>query len=400
MEPTSVYLHIPFCHHRCAYCDFNTYAGQESKIPAYVQALCNEITRVTGKVHAKYPIHTIFFGGGTPSLLTVDQMEKILNTLRSAFEFSSELEISLEANPGTTSKEYLSVLRKIGINRLSMGMQSAQPEELKLIQREHDFPDVIHSVEWARLAGFENINLDLLFAIPGQSLDSWRFSLERALELNIEHLSLYSLTVEEGTPLSQWVNRGLLKQTDDDLAADMMEIASERLRSANFEQYEISNWALNNGDGKNYQCQHNLQYWRNQPYFGFGAGAHGCIGGYRIANTRGISEYIHLVEAGVENEKPFPFSPTTVEITELNQTISMQETMMVGLRLTQEGVSREKFLQTYNLDMEDVFGKEIKKLTSQGLLEWINRSSSLRLTPRGRYLGNRVFMEFVGDSSL
>jgi oxygen-independent coproporphyrinogen III oxidase len=399
MELTSVYLHIPFCRHRCAYCDFNTYAGQESKIPAYVLALCDEIIQVTGKIQEKLPVHTIFFGGGTPSLLSVEQVTQILDTLKQVFEFTSDIEISLEANPGTTSKEYLSALRSIGINRLSMGMQSAQPEELKLIQREHDFPDVIRSVEWARLAGFENINLDLLFAIPGQSLDSWRFSLERALELNIEHLSLYSLTVEEGTPLAQWVNRGLLKQTDDDLAADMMEIASERLRIANFEQYEISNWALNNDNGKNYQCRHNLQYWRNQPYFGFGAGAHGCIEGYRIANARGIREYIRIVEDEKENKKPFPFSPSTVDISELNQTISMQETMMVGLRLTQEGVSRDRFLQTFNLDMVEVFGKAIEKLTSQGLLEWNNSTHNLRLTPRGRYLGNRVFLEFVGDDA-
>ncbi len=392
MEPVSVYLHIPFCRHRCAYCDFNTYAGQDEKIPVYIDALCSEINQVAGKAPEKAAVHTVFFGGGTPSLLACDQIAAVLATLREQFYLQPDAEITLEANPGTTSKEYLAGLREVGVNRLSMGMQSAQPEELRLIQREHTFEDVIHSVEWARQAGFDNVSLDLLFAIPGQTMETWRQSLELALGLKTEHLSLYSLTIEEGTPFYQWMERGLFRATDEDLAADMMEFAAARLEEAGFTQYEISNWARRSPDFR-YECRHNLQYWRNLPYFGFGAGAHGCVGGLRLANARGIAEYVRHVQKG--KEQPYPYGPATVESTALTEMVIMQETMMVGLRLTHEGVSGGAFLRRFGRDLTEVFGREIAKLVSQGLLEW--NDDRLRLTGRGRFLGNRVFLEFVGE---
>jgi oxygen-independent coproporphyrinogen-3 oxidase len=398
MENASVYLHIPFCRHRCAYCDFNTYAGQESRIPDYVRSLNDEIRQVAGKnpllASGKIPVHTVFFGGGTPSLLTPGQVQSILETLREHFFLHPDAEITLEANPGTTSKEYLADLRSAGVNRLSMGMQSGQPDELRLIQRQHTFEDVEQSVSWARQAGFENISLDLLFAIPGQSLASWKKSLEMALELNSEHLSLYSLTIEEGTPFHQWMVRGLFNPSDEDTAADMMEYAEERLEQAGFDHYEISNWARRSSDFR-FECRHNLQYWRNLPYFGFGAGAHACLDGMRLANARTIGDYIQRVAAGTDNK--YPHSPATVDSRQLDNRSAMQETMMVGLRLTREGVSCERFKARFSREVEDVFAEEINKLVGQGLLEWADGGATLRLTRRGRFLGNRVFMEFVGE---
>jgi oxygen-independent coproporphyrinogen-3 oxidase len=398
VETASVYLHIPFCRHRCAYCDFNTYAGQESRIPDYVKALNDEIRQVTGmnphQTSGKTPIHTVFFGGGTPSLLSAHQIRSILETLKECFDLHPNAEITLEANPGTTSKEYLVDLRNAGVNRLSMGMQSGQPDELRLIQRQHTFEDVEQSVVWARQAGFENISLDLLFAIPGQSLSSWEKSLELALGLNTEHLSLYSLTIEEGTPFYQWMVRGLFNPSDEDMAADMMEYAEEKLEQAGYDHYEISNWARTSPD-QGFECRHNLQYWRNLPYFGFGAGAHACLDGMRLANARAIGDYIQRIEAGTN--RAYPHGPATVDSTLLDKMAAMQETMMVGLRLAREGVLRERFRERFSREIEDVFGKEIDKLMGQGLLEWADGGATLRLTNRGRFLGNRVFMEFVGE---
>lgn len=201
MIPTSLYLHIPFCRHKCSYCDFNTYARLEEFVPAYVDALCREAEYLGAAAGARLPIHTIFFGGGTPSLLTETQLGKILTALEAAFDIQGEAEVTMEANPGTLSLDYLQAIRQLGINRLSLGMQSASPEALTLLEREHVFPDVIHSVSWARQAGFTNLSLDLIFGSPYQSLEAWRNSLEHGLALAPDHLSLYALSLEHGTPL-------------------------------------------------------------------------------------------------------------------------------------------------------------------------------------------------------
>ncbi len=398
MEPASAYLHIPFCRTRCAYCDFNTFAGQERWIEVYIKALCHEISLASGAEASmkaeKQALHTVFFGGGTPSLLSLDQVAATLQTIRDCFELYPDAEITMEANPGTITPEYLAGLRQTGINRLSMGMQSARPEELRLIQRQHNFEDVIQCAVWAREAGFDNINLDLLFGIPGQSLKDWEFSLEMALALNCAHLSLYSLTIEEGTPFYRWMQRGFFIPTDEDLLGDMMAHAEARLEKAGFDHYEISNWARVSPDFR-YECRHNLQYWRNQPYFGFGAGAHGCLGGKRYANAAGIMDYIRLIQSDAAGATPRYLA--AVEQLSIDQRTAMQETMMLGLRLTREGVSRERFRGRFNLDVEDEFGEEINKLVGQGLLEWTDGGALLRLTDRGRFVGNRVFMEFVGE---
>ncbi|MBN2499264.1 MAG: radical SAM family heme chaperone HemW, partial [Anaerolineales bacterium] len=262
MAPISVYLHIPFCRHRCSYCDFNTYAGLESLMPNYVQALCNEVRQFASGSSDKQTVHTVFFGGGTPSLLPVDAFEQIFATLEDCFTILPGSEISLEANPGTVDLDYLRGLRSLGFNRISMGMQSAQPDELRFLERIHDYFDVTQAVRWARQAGFDNLSLDLIFGLPNQTLETWQENVNLALGMAPDHLSMYGLTVEHGTPLYHWVERGLVAEPDPDQAADMYEWAGDRMAGAGFEQYEISNWTGANAAGEARTCRHNLQYWR------------------------------------------------------------------------------------------------------------------------------------------
>jgi oxygen-independent coproporphyrinogen-3 oxidase len=385
----SLYFHIPFCKHRCAYCDFNTFAGMEAWMPAYVDALCEEIRSVAQSTSDRLAGESVFFGGGTPSLLPDDRFEAIFKVIRDNFSLADEAEISLEANPGTLSLASLQNLRALGFNRLSLGVQSAHAEELHLMERIHDYQDVIQAVQWSRQVGFENLNIDLIFGLPGQSMDYWKTSIELILGFHPEHLSLYALSIEDRTPFGRWTRRGLMPIPDPDLAADMYEWAEERLDKAGFEHYEISNWAR---PGR--QCRHNLAYWRGLPYLGFGAGAHGCAAGLRISNVLRINTYLRrLSQAGSTPEPAFPFSPATVSWTRISRFVQMQETMLTGLRLTCEGVSAVDFAGRFGMQMRDVFRKEIDELTGLGLLEW--EGAVLHLTKKGRLLGNQVFMRFV-----
>jgi oxygen-independent coproporphyrinogen III oxidase len=403
MDQYSLYLHVPFCRHRCSYCDFNTFAHQEKWIPAYGQAICQEIERIValakGSSGDRLPVHTVFFGGGTPSLLPLNIIDDIFTTLFANFNFLPAAEITLEANPGTVNLEYLQGLRRLGANRLSFGMQSAHPDDLRLLEREHDFFDVVQAVRWARQAGFQNLSLDLIFGLPEQTLDRWQATVERALGLNPEHLSLYSLTIEHGTPLEKRYKRGLVPVPDDDLAADMYEYTQQRLEQAGFHQYEISNFARTGPDGELLSCRHNLQYWYNLPYLGFGAGAHGFAGGMRTMNVGGIRPYIERCQNPAPTGSVFPAGPATRRTISIDRRTEMQETMMVGLRLTLEGISVQAFKDRFGEPPEDAFSNEIHPLLRSGLLEYHMQAGSqhLRLTPRGRMLGNQVFMHFVGD---
>jgi len=398
-ELISLYFHIPFCAYRCAYCDFNTYAGQEDSIPAYVEALQKEIQIVGRSTPANHQVDTIFFGGGTPSLLTAGQLEFILNSIQSSFPIITEAEISLEANPGTCSPEFLQKIRRLGFNRISIGMQSANPNELRLLERIHDYGDVVNSVKWSRQAGFDNLNIDLIYGLPEQKMADWQRTVNLILGLHPEHLSLYALTLEHGTPFGRWSQRGLMPTPNPDTAAEMYEWAGERLASDSYDQYEISNWSK-----PGMECRHNLQYWRNLTYLGFGAGAHGHGGGYRYSNVLRIRTYIARLMASDEEDYPFPFSPATVN-RHLNSSLEeIQETMMTGLRLTREGISSGLFKQRFDIELMDLFRNEIDELVRLGLLEWYESLSSetcpdkcLRLTSKGKLLGNQVFVRFVGD---
>ena len=390
MEIYSIYIHIPFCKKRCPYCDFNTYAGMEDKIQDYVAAICKEISLVSSAAGQRLSAHTIFFGGGTPSLLSPAQFNTIMQQLITSFDLTPGHESTLEANPGTVSQDYLLSLRKIGLNRVSFGMQSANPDDLALLGRIHDYWDVINAVKWARQAGFENINLDLIFGLPFQTLERWQQSVELAIGLAPEHFSLYALTVEAATPLYRWVNRGLVTQPDDDLAADMYDWASDRLEQAGYQQYEISNWAKRIENGVVLTCRHNLQYWRNLPYLGFGAGAHGYADGNRLANVPRVNDYIEKFQ--INQKVSFPFSPAITLVNKIDIRTEMEETMMVGLRLTEEGVNLKDFKTRFGVPVQEIFGKEILYLEKVGLLE---TGDLLRLTKHGRLLGNQVFVRFI-----
>jgi oxygen-independent coproporphyrinogen-3 oxidase len=391
--PYSIYVHIPFCSKRCGYCDFNTYAGKESNIPAYVDALCDEIAYVARFQTQKIRVHTIFFGGGTPSLLTIDQFAQLLKTINVSFEIYPDAEISLEVNPGTISAEYLGGLRELGFNRLSLGIQSTLEDDLKYLGRIHTRADIFTAVKGSRFAGFSNLNLDLIYGLPGQSMEKWKIILDEAIKLAPEHLSLYSLSIEKGTPFGKLVAKGLMELPNPDLAADMYEWASEKLEINDYQQYEISNWAK-----KGMQCRHNLQYWRNQPYLGFGAGAHGFAKNQRVSNVLRIRDYIGRMKNGNSEGTrlhfvEFPVSPATIHKKGITKYIRMQETLMLGLRLTEEGVNSQEFIHRFGEDIKVVFNKEINELLNIRLVEW--SANSLRLTKQGRLLGNQVFMKFV-----
>lgn len=387
-SPNSIYLHIPFCQHKCGYCDFNTYAGLSDLIPAYVDALVTEIEQAGGRASEDRDVHTIFFGGGTPSLLTRKQVDRILKTIRRHFLLTADTEITLEANPGTVNKPYLSELRQAGVNRISMGVQSSQVQELLILERTHGYADAIQAVRDCRQAGFENVSLDLIFGLPGQELTHWRENLERAMALSPEHISLYALTIEHGTPLASQIGRGLLMMPDPDRAADMYEWTQGYLKAAGFEHYEISNWAKT----PSYRARHNLQYWQGGAYFGFGAGAHGYVAGVRTANVLSPAAYIKRLTNQSSSLPAYPRTAATVATRRVDRVAEIAETLMLGLRLL-EGYSLAEFTRRFGESFETRFASEVADLRSKGLLE-ISKGR-VRLTNRGLLLANQVFSAFV-----
>lgn len=408
----SLYFHIPYCQIRCAYCDFNTYAGLEDSMPAYARALAQEV-RLVGKAYLQTygrqaSVHTVFFGGGTPSLLPLEAYSEIFNALSGHFALTPDCEITMEANPGTVSRAYLEGARALGFNRLSFGVQSSHPHELRLLDRLHLFGDVAQAVSWARAAGFDNLNLDVIFGIPHQTLAMWQATVHRILGLGPEHISAYALSLEHGTPLRAWVYKGLLPLPDPDLAAEMYEWASDIFEKHGLVQYEISNWAKDlKSEGGNqkaetslypssfilpaFACRHNLQYWRNQPYLGLGAGAHGYAENTRYSNVLAPAAYIQRFEKA--EARPFPVSPALAQKTVLTEKDELGETMMMGLRLVQEGVAEVDFERRFGVGLAEKYPQEIKTLAARGLLEW--NGERARLTKAGRLLGNQVFREFV-----
>src|SRR6266498_5395938 len=403
---TSLYFHIPFCTHRCAYCDFNTYAGQEELMPAYVEALCKEVEFVGNQLQGQKnkgegKVHTIFFGGGTPSLLSPEQFESIFRSIHNSFRLTDDVEITIEANPGTVSYENLLQLRKIGINRISYGVQSANTEELRMLERVHNFFDVIEAVSSARKAGFDNLNLDLIYGLPEQTLQTWQTTVKRILDLHPEHISAYALTLEHGTPFGHWSSRGLLPMPDPDLAADMYEWASECLEANGYVQYEISNWAKNFAPSgakrsrdafqpPSFACKHNIQYWRSLPYLAFGAGAHGYANGFRYSNVLRIKTYIDRLTnyESQLTDYEFPLSPATVNQHRQTEQDDISEFMLNGLRLTNAGITEADFRSRFGRGPLDIYQREFDELIHLGLLEW--KGEIVHLTKRGRLLGNQV----------
>jgi oxygen-independent coproporphyrinogen-3 oxidase len=370
-KPIGLYVHVPFCVSKCAYCDFASYAGREADIPRYVDAVIREITRrgaETGHPNAD----TIFLGGGTPSLLDEFQVTRILDALFEAFPIEKGAEITCECNPGTLTTPLAQALRKAGVNRLSMGAQARQARLLRLIGRIHNWEKVIASVEIARKAGFDNINLDLMFGLPSQTVSDVRETLEAAIALSPTHLSCYGLIVEEGTPICRDITVGKLALPDEEVDRDMYELARQTLAEHDFHQYEISNFAR-----EGYACRHNVGCWTRVPYLGFGCAAHSFFEGCRTMNPSKIDAYL----AGEE--------PKTEQISKEEARF---ESMMLGLRITR-GVKNGDFTHMHGMSIREAFGEKLDKPINGGLLEW--HEGALRLTRLGMDLQNSVLVDLM-----
>ena len=383
----SIYIHVPFCQTRCTYCAFNVYTDLDHLAPAYIDAVCRELEILAQ--NSPHPlIHSVYFGGGTPSRLSPSHYEKILSCIRNAFPLSPNAEISFESNPNDLSRAYLCQLRELGINRLSIGMQSASSKILQLFDRRHDPDDVENAVRAARQAGFDNINIDVIYGSPYELMSDWQATLEAVLGFGPEHISMYGLELKGGTPLRQQVDSGIHPPPDDDLFAEMYDYATERLGRAGYSQYEISNWSR---PGK--ECQHNLQYWRNLPYVGIGAGSHGFAGGYRYSNIAAPGKYLAALAEVGDQSYEFPLTPAVAKSKYVDRQDDLYDTIMMGIRLTDEGINRDAFESRFGRDIVDLFQDSVFKLQDLKLLEV--KSDRVRLTPAGRLLSNAVIRELV-----
>ena len=380
----SLYLHIPFCRHRCAYCDFNTYTSLNDLQEAYADALVREMAQVAGEL--RRPAHTIFLGGGTPSLMPPAAIERILAGVRAHFNLADDAEVTMEANPDTVDLAYLTAVRQAGINRLSFGVQSAVQSELSLLEREHDFVTVVEAVALARQAGLSNFNLDLIYGVPGQTLTSWEQSIRAVLELAPVHLSLYCLTIEPGTPMQRWLQNGRIQPPDPDLAADQYELACNILAEQGYEHYEISNWAK-----PGMACEHNLTYWRNGEYLGLGAGAHGHAAGVRYQIVKQPRVYIRrLQEAAAPG---YPLSTAVAASHPVSRAEAISDTMMTQLRLLNEGLDLAAFAKRFGQSVAEIYDGTLEQLLEWELLKI--ESGRLRLTQKGWFLSNQVFYRFM-----
>jgi oxygen-independent coproporphyrinogen-3 oxidase len=406
-----LYVHIPFCSAKCGYCDFNSYAGQESLIPAYTQALLQE-AEMWSATRPGWRVETVFFGGGTPSLMPLPEMERLLEGLRRRFRPPPRAEVTLEANPGTVDERYLSRLRALGVSRLSLGVQSFRDDELAFLDRIHSAEAAREAYRAARSAGFDNVSLDLIFGLPGQTVDRWLESLEQAIALGPEHLSIYALTVADGTPLARDVAGGRTPAPDQDLQAELYERTAERLEPAGYEQYEISNWAR---PGR--RCRHNLTYWHNDLWLGLGAGAHSHLPGnwelgtgkrgtgtgnrcYRLATAAAPERYVDLVNEtwkqwSQEGALPLEAMRQVTFREESDPSLELSDTLVLGLRLS-EGVSVGELRRRFGQAALERHAAAFEEAASQGLLEPVD--GRLRLTARGRLLANEVFVRLLPAS--
>ncbi len=366
-----LYVHIPFCARKCAYCDFASFAGREEDEDAYIDAVLREAgTRsVPGAAVA-----TLYIGGGTPSLLPPERMDRLLSGLRECFAFLPGAECSCECNPGTVTPGFLSVLQRNGVNRLSFGAQASQPRLLSLLGRIHTWAQVQESVAMARAAGFRNINIDLMLGLPSQTIADMRETLSEALALSPTHLSCYGLIVEEGTKMQRMVDSGAWTLPDEDTEREMYELCRETLFRHGFEQYEISNFAL-----PGYACRHNADCWKRKEYIGLGCAACGFLGNVRYQNPPGLSDYL----AG----KP-------AEESVISREEARFESMMLGLRMT-EGVSDAAFTAMHGVSVREAFGNRLDKPLRQGLIEWAD--GFLRLTRKGMDVQNSVLVELMDE---
>ena len=372
--PLELYVHIPFCVRKCQYCDFLSGPSDEETKDRYIEALLKEIRAAE---HTEdYEIVSVFIGGGTPSALKAEAIASIMRTLQEQFFFCEDAEVTIEANPGTVDPEKLTIYRNVGINRLSLGLQSTDAEELKLLGRIHSYEEFLKSYEWAREAGFSNINIDLMFAIPGQTGEAWRQHLYQVAELNPEHISAYSLIIEEGTPFAEQN----LDLPDEDTEYQMYEDTAEILERYGYRQYEISNYAK-----QGYMCRHNAGYWQRREYLGFGLGASSLYRGMRFSNTRRMQEYLK------ESRNP---DQIRKDVTVLSRNEQIEEFMFLGFRMT-EGISEKKFEENFDVRLMDVYGDILQKYEETGFMEHIE--TKWRLTRKGIHVSNHILADFLLD---
>ncbi len=365
-----LYLHIPFCKRKCAYCDFASFAGQEQHMGAYTHAVLEEIRQKA----EKYPftIRTLFIGGGTPSVFPTEAMNSILSAIRQHFAFTDDAECTCECNPGTVTEAFLSMLKKQGINRLSFGAQASQSHLLHMLGRIHTWEDVIASVELSRMNGFHNINLDLMLGLPGQTADDVRQTLLRALSLYPTHLSCYGLIVEEGTKMHAQVQNGLWQLPDEETERAEYAMCQDVLQEHGYQQYEISNFAK-----VGFRCRHNWDCWHRVPYIGIGSAACGFVNNVRYQNPPSLSDYLKGKAASEES-----ISPEDARF----------ESMMLGLR-TMEGVVEDDFYQMHGVTLQDAYGQKLQKPLRDGLLRW--EGGRVFLTREGISLQNRILLEIM-----
>jgi oxygen-independent coproporphyrinogen-3 oxidase len=379
--PAGVYLHIPFCKSRCSYCDFATDVYRTSDaVERYVNALCREIDDFVlpnpkSKIQNLKSIDTVYFGGGTPSLLTPAQVDKIIRTVFGRFDVLSDAEITMEMNPATVTAETLAAYRSLGVNRASFGVQTFDDRALKLLASGHDANDARMTFTLLREAGFDNISFDLIAGLPGQTLRQWEENLDEALAMQPEHLSLYLLEIHEATPLAEQLRSGRQPMPDEQLAAEMYEVMLDRVTDAGLEQYEISNFAR-----PGFESRHNSKYWRLDPVYGFGVSAHSFDGVERYANERDTAKYVDLIER-----------VGSAEVS--REAISAaSEFVFLGLRLN-EGIALGEYRDLSGVDLIERYDAEIRGLVDAGLLEISH--DRLKLTRRGMLFSNEVFAEFV-----
>ncbi|MBC1974811.1 oxygen-independent coproporphyrinogen III oxidase [Listeria booriae] len=374
---TAVYIHIPFCEHICYYCDFNKVFLEGQPVDEYVDLLIKEMEMVT-KRHTMSPVETVFVGGGTPTTLNEAQLAKLCSSISRLIPMTENAEFSFEANPGDLSISKLQVMKDYGVNRLSMGVQSFNNELLKKIGRIHTVDDVYQSVNNAKQVGFENVSIDLIFSLPGQTEADFEDTLTKALDLDLPHYSAYSLIIEPKTIFYNLMQKGKLILPGEDAEANMYEKLMSTMEKHGRKQYEISNFAK-----PGYESRHNIVYWSNEHYFGFGAGAHGYIGETRYANYGPLKKYMQPLQNG---DLP------TFQQKELSLKEKMEEEMFLGLRKV-AGVDKAHFQAKFGQSLDATFANAIDKTIDKGWLE--STPESVRLTRRGRFLGNNVFQEFL-----
>jgi oxygen-independent coproporphyrinogen III oxidase len=370
----SLYVHIPFCKRKCLYCDFASFANKEKFIPNYIEALKKE-TSYYAEYLNKPHVKTVFIGGGTPTFLPDEHLRTLMNMIDTNFTLDDDIEFTVEANPGTVTRPKLRLLKALGVNRISLGVQSFDNKHLKGLGRIHLKHHVYDTFELLREVGFKNINLDLMFALPKQTLKEWEYTLDEAIKLGPEHISAYDLIFEEGTPYHDMISKGKIAKLPEELELDMFKLAISKLKAAGYGHYEISNFAK-----PGYECRHNITYWTLKDYLGIGLAAHSMISGTRIENTKDLSTYL----SADMNKIRTLHKNTRKE--------SMQEMIFLGLRLI-GGMSLQDFTNTFGISMRELYRKEIEEQMRDGMLEI--KGKFIKLTEKGLYLANEVFEKFI-----